>query len=81
MLVLKNEHKIPWVPTLMNVLRTCVMKYEVLPKISENFLVIKRILTLSHNFHRHLRSSHLGLYTTIPAILPFLEALIEVCRR
>ena len=31
---------------------------------------------LSPNFHRHL-----GLYTTTPAILPFLEALIEVCRR
>jgi hypothetical protein len=28
----------------------------VLPKISENFLVITWILTLSPNFHRHLRS-------------------------
>jgi hypothetical protein len=34
--------------------------YVVLPKISENLLVITWILTLSPNFHRQLRSSHLG---------------------
>jgi hypothetical protein len=55
--------------------------YVALPKISENLLVIIWILSLSPNFHRHLRSSPLGLYTTIPAILPLLEAHIEVCRR
>ena len=41
--------------------------YVVLPKISENLLVITWILTLSPNFHRHLRSSHLGLVYNDPS--------------
>ena len=41
--------------------RMYIPVYEVLPKISENLLVITWILTLSPNFHHHLRSSHLGL--------------------
>jgi len=41
--------------------------YEGLPKISENLLVITRILTLSPNFHRHLRSSHHGLVYNDPS--------------
>jgi len=41
--------------------------YEVLPKISENLLIITWILTLSPNFHRHLQSSHLGLVYNDPS--------------
>ena len=41
--------------------------YVVLPKISENLLVITWILTLSPNFYRHLRSSHLGLVYNDPS--------------
>ena len=41
--------------------------YEVLPKISENLLVITWILTLSPNFHHNLRSSHLGLVYNDPS--------------
>jgi hypothetical protein len=39
----------------------------VVPKISENLLVITWILTLSPNFHCHLRSSHLGLVYNNPS--------------
>jgi len=42
-------------------LRGVTETYVVLPKISENLLIITWILTLSPNFHRHLQSSHLGL--------------------
>ena len=42
------------------------VQHEVLPKLSENLLLITWILTLSPNFHRHLRSSHLGLVYNDP---------------
>ena len=41
--------------------------YVVLPKISENLLVITWILTLRPTFHCHLRSSHLGLVYNNPS--------------
>ena len=41
--------------------------YEVLPEISDSLLVITGTLTLSPNFHRHLRSSHLGLVYNDPS--------------
>jgi len=63
------------------------MIYEGLPKISENLLVITWILTLSPNFHRHLRSSHLGLVNNDPSdfatfgstlwVLPALACLVS----
>ena len=49
------------------ILYTLHFIYEVLPKISENLLVITWIPTLSPNFHRHLRSSHLGLVYNDPS--------------
>jgi len=62
--------------------------YEGLPKISENLLVITWILTLSPNFHRHLRSSCLGLVYNDPSdfatfgsthwSLPALACLVSV---
>ena len=51
----------------LHVSNTNLNKYVVLPKISENLLVITWILTSSLNFHRHLRSSHLGLVYNDPS--------------
>ena len=42
-------------------------QYDVLPKISKNLLIITWILTLSPNFHCHLRSSHFGLVYNDPS--------------
>ena len=69
-------------------LSTCHTIYVVLPKISENLLVITWILASSPNFHRHLRSSHLGLVYNDPSdfatfgsthwSLPALASLVSV---
>jgi hypothetical protein len=48
-------------PTAWQFIMQWLQMYVLLPKISENLLIITWILTLSPNFHHHLWSSHLGL--------------------
>ena len=62
--IMEWKYKIHLVISAVTVTMT---KYEGLPKISENLLVITWILTLSPNFHRHLRSIYIGLVYNDPS--------------